>query len=252
MKAETRSEAKVKVEEKKTTVKAKAGVKAKKEAEKGIKARAGEKVKPSAKKEEKPPAEARKKPVLTAKTPAGTVKAGEKAQEKTQSFPKRYEEAEVQPAKALLRVFLPGSIPQEEEAPGSGFPGLPEEYGKNSLIVMAVDPVIVFIDWEIIPEDIAGEAGDLVLRVFDVTGIDFSGFNANCFMDIRADARVGRGFYALNMPGRDIIVEAGVLRPDGPFKGIIRSEGVSIPSLLTFDELGVARKLLESGIPVGY
>ena len=156
------------------------------------------------------------------------------------------------PEKPKLKIFLPGKEAGEEDIRESFVEGLPEEYGENALIAMAVDPNTIFVDWEIVPAEIAGKEGDLTLRFHDITGIEFDGSNANAVIDIRISQRVGNGFFVINMPGRDVIVEAGIVRLEGRFLAVMRSEVVSFPFLLTFDDLGIVQKLIISGIPVGY
>jgi hypothetical protein len=153
---------------------------------------------------------------------------------------------------ATLKIFLPGNEAGAEDIRGSFITGLPEEYGENALIAMVVDPNTVFVDWEIVPREIAGKEGKLILRFHDVTGIEFDGQNANAVIDIDISRRVGNGFFDIRMPGRDVIVEAGVIRPEGTFHAVVRSEAVSFPFLLAFDDLGIVQRLLASGIPVGY
>ena len=159
-----------------------------------------------------------------------------------------------QPARSGLKIFLPR--PDEPDMPGLSEVDhdvrpfwLPDEYGENSLFVVAIDPDTVFVDWEMVPQDIAGEEGDMILRFYDVTG---DAERRNVFFDLRIDARIGNVFYPVLMPGCDVIVEAGVRSPRGEFKVIVRSGVVSFPALLKHDEMGIAQKLFESGIPVGY
>lgn len=156
------------------------------------------------------------------------------------------------PEKPKLKIFLPGKEAGEEDIRENFVAALPEEYGENALIAMAVDPNTIFVDWEIVPGEIAGKEGDLTLRFHDITGIEFDGSNANAVIDIKIPQRVGNGFFVINMPGRDVIVEAGIVRPEGRFLTVMRSEVVSFPFLLTFDDLGIVQKLIISGIPVGY
>jgi hypothetical protein len=49
-----------------------------------------------------------------------------------------------------------------------------------------------------------------------------------------------------------VVVEAGIVSPEGRFHAVMRSEVVSFPFLLSFDDLGIVQKLFASGIPVGY
>ncbi len=154
-----------------------------------------------------------------------------------------------QPSRAGLKIFLPGPD-VIEEADHDVYPlQLPDEYGENSLFVVAVDPDTVFVDWEMVPRDIAGEEGDLILRFYDITGNED---RRDIFFDLRIDERVGNGFYHILMPGRDVIVEAGIKSPRGIFISVVRSGVVHFPALLKHDDLGIAQKLSESGIRVGY
>ncbi len=162
-------------------------------------------------------------------------------------------QAETKPKKAAkLKVFLPEEELPPEEAQPAPFPQLPEEFGENELLLMEVDPSIVFVSWEIKPEDIAGEAGKLALRVYDVTGIDFDGTNASSFFDISLRNRADSKFIDIKMPGRDVIMDVGLLDPEGTFKTIKRSNRVSMPALQTFDELDIAGPLSDSETLIGY
>jgi hypothetical protein len=168
----------------------------------------------------------------------------------------KYRKKEAEPPgkteKAALKIFLPGKEAGEEDIQESFVAALPEEYGENALIAMVVDPNTVFVDWEIVPGEIAGREGNLVLRFYDITGIEFDGQNANVVTAFSISRRVGNGFFEIRMPGREVIVEAGVMSPEGAFHAVVRSEAVSFPFLLSLDDLGIVQKLLASGIPVGY
>lgn len=158
----------------------------------------------------------------------------------------------VKPHRAKLKIFLPGPEAGGEDIQEGFISGLPEEYGENAIIALAVDPNTVFVDWEVVPREIAGKEGDLTLRFYDVTGTRFDGNNAHAILDVSITQRVGSGFFVIRMPGRDVIVEAGIVRPDGGFHGVVRSDIVSFPFLLTFDDLGILQGLFAADIPVGY
>jgi hypothetical protein len=128
---------------------------------------------------------------------------------------------------------------------------LPEEYGENELIVMAVDPNVVFVDWEIKKEEATEALDGFTMRVFDVTEGESLGLHSDSFFDIKIEGRVGSGFFEFDMPGREVAVEIG-LYDNGKFLPILRSPAVSMPGLLVSDELGITNKMVESGIPVGY
>lgn len=157
--------------------------------------------------------------------------------------------AHEKPARRPLRIFLPeAGAAIEEEA----VLDLPEEYGQNELLAMAVDPNVLFVSWEIVPAAIAGMDGEITLRVYDVTGLVFNGINAHRFVDLTVMDRVGSDFFALNMPGREVILELGIVSGETWMHTIMRSKRIAFPPLLTQDELGIAAKLSSSGLPVGY
>ncbi len=184
-------------------------------------------------------------PALKSGASAKKFEAGQEPKTKSQRYSAKN-------AKANLKIFLPDLELTEDEAEEIFFGGLPEEYGENSIIALAVDPNTVFIDWEVIPRDISGLEGDLNLRFYDITGIEFNDWNAHSVLDVPINKRVGSGFFDIRMPGRDVVVAVGILNPISGFMPIVRSDTVSFPELLTFDELGIVQKLFASGIPVGY
>jgi hypothetical protein len=155
-------------------------------------------------------------------------------------------------SKARLKIFLPDQDLTKEEAEEVFFGGLPEEYGENAVVALAVDPNTVFVDWEVIPGVIADIEGDLNLRFYDVTGIEFNDWNVHSVLDVLINKRVGSGFFDIRLPGRDVVVAVGIFNAVSGFMPIAWSDMISFPELLTFDELGIVQKLFESGIPVGY
>lgn len=146
------------------------------------------------------------------------------------------------------------SVPvKRTEGEREPFPVLPREYGENDLLLMAVDPDVVYAAWEIRRDDLPEEEGELTMRISEVSGISTSRARAGKpFLDIRIDRRVGSGFFDIHMPGRDIVAEIGLLFIGGTFRPILRSPVVSFPKLPAFDELGIVRKLFEAGMRVGY
>ncbi|MBI5073599.1 MAG: DUF4912 domain-containing protein [Nitrospirae bacterium] len=251
---------------KKKTIVAKVAMKVKAEAKSKAKAevKAKVKAKPKAKVSKVPEAKpvivekTEKKAMAAKKEPAVPVRPSLKsvaAANKNETVQEARPEIERYPArnsKANLKIFLPEQNVTEEEAEEIFFGGLPEEYGENAVIALAVDPNTVFVDWEVIPKDISDKEGELNLRFYDITGIEFNDWNANAVLDVLINKRVGSGFFDIHMPGRDVVVAVGILSPTSGFMPIVRSDMVSFPELLAFDELGIVQKLFESGIPVGY
>lgn len=154
--------------------------------------------------------------------------------------------------KAQLKIFLPSKGGVKESPLREAALGLPSEYGENMLLPMPVDPVTLFVSWEIIPRVLAAFRGEIVLRLYDVTGVDFTGLNAHRFVDFYLHDRVGDEFLRADMPGREAIAEIGILPPGGHFTPILRSRRFFFPAPVGPDELGIGQKLSDSGIPFGY
>jgi len=214
---------------------------------------AGERLKPK-QKAETPLAAARKGVKKRIKAPAfkGLIKTKE-IQKKTAAVSAVSPRREIKPKRSFdLHVFLPEEEFPEEEPLILPPSALPEEYGENELLLMEVDPSRVFASWEIKPEDIAKEAGKLVLRVYDVTGIDSEKVQSCSFFDIPIRQRVGSKFFDIKMPGREVIMAIGLLSPEGSFKAIERSHRVSMPSLQTFEEFWIYISPEDLKKPVGY
>lgn len=144
---------------------------------------------------------------------------------------------------SLPRTFaVPKAVPRE----------LPRKYGENEVILMSVDPHVIFVDWEIKKEQVPDEGTPIIMRVFDVTPDERSlEFHWDRFFDLHLEGRVGSGFFEIGMPGRELTIEIGLYHGEN-FSAVLKSEKVSMPELLSPDELGVAQKLFESGVPVGY
>src|ERR1700733_13849984 len=73
---------------------------------------------------------------------------------------------------------------------------LPWGYGEDRITAIVRDPDSAYLYWEITDEGIAGARGRLGaggaggwcnLRVYDTTGHDFDGTNANDYFDIRVE-----------------------------------------------------------------
>jgi hypothetical protein len=154
--------------------------------------------------------------------------------------------------KTSQKIFLPEEPAREEESQGVPSFKLPEEYGENEILLIAVEPNIIFASWEINKADIVNMQGILNLRAYDVTCIDFDCSNEHCSIDLKIERGVGSDFFDIKMHGRDVLIEIGLLDASGQFNAIARSNTVSIPPLLVPDEFGIAQKFYESGIPVGY
>ncbi|MEW6067689.1 MAG: DUF4912 domain-containing protein [Nitrospirota bacterium] len=142
----------------------------------------------------------------------------------------------------------------EKKYPLVPFETLPEEYSENSIALMTVDPIKLFTFWEVKEDTLTKNAGNLTLRVYDVTGIDFNGLNANSYFDIAVSERIG-SYYIDVKPEKEFIVDIGLTYPRGVFVIIARSNKASTPRV-TISELPeeqvLPHKLYKTDIRFGY
>ncbi len=115
---------------------------------------------------------------------------------------------------------------------------LPDRYGDTRIVIMARDPYWVFSYWEVTDEkrvQVEREAGSSwnelrkVLRVYDVTGKDFNGFNANRYFDIDLHPSAVSWYINVGVADRSWCVDLGVITPAGKFILIARSNIVLTP-----------------------
>ncbi|HSB80420.1 MAG TPA: DUF4912 domain-containing protein [Candidatus Methylomirabilis sp.] len=114
---------------------------------------------------------------------------------------------------------------------------LPDAYGKDRLVLLPIDPYWVHAYWELSAPRVSdsprgsGEAGDAryILRVYDVTFIQFDGTNARGFFDIEISRTAGNWYINLWSPGKSLCAEVGLGRPDGSFSPLVRSNVIQTP-----------------------
>lgn len=107
----------------------------------------------------------------------------------------------------------------------------------TELILLEIDPHRVHAYWNIDVEDhqaILAENGlespDLLLRIYDITGVTFDGHNAHSYFDIQVQGLQGHWYVDLWQDGRAYVGELGLRRTDGGFARIARSNAVFTPS----------------------
>ncbi|MBV9947158.1 MAG: DUF4912 domain-containing protein, partial [Myxococcales bacterium] len=115
---------------------------------------------------------------------------------------------------------------------------LPWGYGEDRVTAMVRDPDSAYLYWEITDERIArarerlGPAGAHAwynLRVYDTTGRDFDGTNANDYFDIRVDRTDREYFLMIRRPTSTMYVEIGMKSHEGYFQPIARSGRADFP-----------------------
>lgn len=116
---------------------------------------------------------------------------------------------------------------------------LPSCYGVDRLVLMARDPYWLYAYWEISAtkqEEFKNNYGSQawgssrpVLRVYDITGVDFNGENANSYMDISVSESADNWHINVGSPDRTFCVDLGRVFPNGHFVTILRSNVVTTP-----------------------
>jgi len=119
-----------------------------------------------------------------------------------------------------------GEVPSIDEGE------LPWAYGEDRITVIVRDPDSAYLYWEITDDGIAsarsrvgpaGERGWCNLRIYDTTGRDFDGTNANDYFDIRVDRADREYFMMIRRPGSSLVAEIGIRTDEGYFQAIARS-----------------------------
>jgi uncharacterized protein len=123
----------------------------------------------------------------------------------------------------------------------------PPGYGDNRIVLLARDPWWIFSYWEIRrdKEDEAlrkieaqGEkAKTSVLRVYDVTDVNFNGRNAHSYFDIGLKGLANNWYINVNAPDRAWVVDIGIVTGKGSFYLLARSNTIKTPRFGMSDKL---------------
>ncbi|MBI4974350.1 MAG: DUF4912 domain-containing protein [Candidatus Omnitrophica bacterium] len=123
----------------------------------------------------------------------------------------------------------------------------PPGYGDNRIVILMRDPWWVFAYWEIRRDkeeetirkiEKTGDSPDRsVLRVYDVTDINFNGRNAHSFFDIDLKGSANNWYINVSNPNRTWIVDIGIISKKGSFYPLARSNAVTTPRFSMSDEL---------------
>lgn len=123
----------------------------------------------------------------------------------------------------------------------------PQGYGDNRIVLLARDPWWLFAYWEIQKdkeeeavrkiESSGDNAARPILRVYDVTDINFNGRNANSFFDIDLNGLANNWYVNVGVPDRAWIVDIGVISKNGTFYLLARSNVIKTPRFGMSDSL---------------
>lgn len=171
------------------------------------------------------------------------------------------------PVKSRSRVAQPSRVPAQrsprrrQAPPGAGVPTpkvegrplspaaplrlqeeqfqLPGGYGDHKVVLLVRDPWWIFAYWEVdphreraartqfLPEEVPGM--ESVLRVYNVTGVDYPSQPANSFFDISLSGLATNWYIHTNAPNSSFIVELGLRTGQGRFLMLVRSNRVNTP-----------------------
>jgi hypothetical protein len=116
---------------------------------------------------------------------------------------------------------------------------IPNGYGDDRIVLMVKDPWWLHAYWEIqpsteraarsqlLPQEVAGLSS--ILRVHDVTDVDFPAQPAHRSFDITLSGLATNWYINTDAPGRSFIVEIGLLTGGGRFLLLARSNRVTAP-----------------------
>jgi hypothetical protein len=115
---------------------------------------------------------------------------------------------------------------------------LPEAYGVTRLVLLARDPYWIHAYWEIAPDSLVPvqfQTGNdfprsaYVLRIYDVTQIDFKGANAKRWFDIEVGPEARSWYVNIWSDNASYCADLGLRTPEGRFILIARSNTVATP-----------------------
>src|SRR4030042_490596 len=155
--------------------------------------------------------EVKKKPPLKAIKEVKPRKIIEKPKKKIEIKVK--EEAKKAVKKVEAKVELKKPV-IEEKYPPTPWEILPAEYGEDSIALMTVDPNKLFTYWEVREDTLAMHEGNIDVRVYDVTGVEFDGTNANSYFDIAVSERIGSRYIGVS-PEKEFITDMGIINIEG-------------------------------------
>lgn len=120
---------------------------------------------------------------------------------------------------------------------GAGEEQLPSCYNQTHIVLLVRDPYWLYTYWEVASETKnqlsqkfgGGYQFPLILRVYDITNLDFNGSNSNYYFDVSISHQMNNWYINVGNPNRTFCVDLGFIQADGSFYTIARSNLVSTP-----------------------
>lgn len=117
--------------------------------------------------------------------------------------------------------------------------GLPKNYGDTKIVILPRDPMWFYSYWEVAPNTLQNlkkvlgdgkfDSGKWVLRVYDVTDIEFNGRNAHRYFDVEINRDADSWYVNAGETNRAWCVDLGITTADGQFVVIARSNVLIMP-----------------------
>jgi hypothetical protein len=146
----------------------------------------------------------------------------------------REQQAVVQHAKYEVEsgkaVKTPEPVPEPQD--------LPSAYGMDRIVLLVRDPYWLHVYWEVSRDALLKaktvlkeewESARSTLRVYDVTGVDFDGNNAESYFDIEIGGGTNNWYINTGVPNRTYCVDIGLLSSSGKFVMLARSNKATTP-----------------------
>jgi len=164
---------------------------------------------------------------------AATKSAPAKASRRTWVIPKRVKEPLRSQEKVADAKYYTG--PDADQAALRSSDKLPAGYGEDRITLMARDPSLTYAYWEATPERLVkerswfGMEAALVVRIYDITGVQFDGRNAVGYFDQDVNEHVGSWYFETGRPGHSFCADLGMRSPEGRFLTLARSNYITMP-----------------------
>ncbi len=123
----------------------------------------------------------------------------------------------------------------------------PQGYGDQKIVILARDPWWIFAYWEVrrdkeedVLSKIKGEGDSpvkTILRVYDVTNLNFDGKNAHSHFDIELNNLANSWYINVGSPEKCWIVDIGIVTRNGSFHLLARSNMIKTPRYGMSDKL---------------
>ena len=109
------------------------------------------------------------------------------------------------------------------------------EYGEDHITLMVRDPSMTYAYWEVTTGRLEREKAwfgmnaELVIRIYDITGVRFDGRNAIGYFDQAMADLIGSWYFETGRPGHSFCADIGLRSPDGRFLTLARSNFITMP-----------------------